>query len=227
MIRGKHMNGSNTISLYRMDGRSETGMATFGSYWGKGLVDAKGACFDLSGKAGNVPVQSRITAYWPDGSVKWACHVADSSLLGKECTLTAVDNDGAVKRTDDKDIEIVENEDNFKIILDNGEITINKKGQNLAENYIRDGHKVINKIWSELVLQRREGKEDSDLEMLQNERFLGQVTKATVKECGSIRSVVKIEGIHKSTQSSKENIPVPELITPSPNSKTSSYSIPL
>ena len=201
------MNGSNTISLYRMDGRAETGMATFGSYWGKGLVDAKGACFDLSGKAGNVPVQSRITAYWPDGSVKWACHVADSSLLGKECTLTAVDNDGAVKSTDDKDIEIVENEDNFKIILDNGEITINKKGQNLAENYIRDGHKVINKIWSELVLQHREGGEDSDLEMLQNERFLGQVTKATVKECGSIRSVVKIEGIHKSTQSSKENIP--------------------
>ena len=37
-----------------------------------------------------VPVQSRITAYWPDGTVKWTAHTADSALLADEIEVRAV-----------------------------------------------------------------------------------------------------------------------------------------
>lgn len=46
-----------------------------------------------------VPVQSRITAYWPDGTVKWTAHTADSALLADEIEVRAVAGGRVVTRS--------------------------------------------------------------------------------------------------------------------------------
>ena len=58
--------------LHRLPGRAATGFTTFGSCFVRGSVKAEKLHWHLTGMDGDVPVQSRITAYWPDGSVKWA-----------------------------------------------------------------------------------------------------------------------------------------------------------
>ena len=44
----------------------------------------------------SIPVQSRITAWWPDGSIKWVAHTADASKMGQEAALTAQIKSGEV-----------------------------------------------------------------------------------------------------------------------------------
>lgn len=69
------------MQIHHLKNRSKTGYATFGSVWNKGEVTTKGfALIAENGK--NIPVQSRVTAWWPDGSVKWAAHTAEVSQLG-------------------------------------------------------------------------------------------------------------------------------------------------
>ena len=60
------------------------GYTTFGCMWKQGecAVDTTYVCRTKEGM--EVPMQSRITAYWPDGSVKWTAHTADAALLGEE-----------------------------------------------------------------------------------------------------------------------------------------------
>lgn len=74
------------MKLHRLRS-TNSGVADFGCMWSKGLIpeDKKDKvvflCKAESGR--KILMQSRITAYWPDGSVKWTAHCADSRDLGE------------------------------------------------------------------------------------------------------------------------------------------------
>ena len=76
------------MKLHRLLGK--TGYTTFGCMWEKGRVKAGDTyvCKNPDGTA--VPLQSRITAYWPDGSVKWSAHTADAEKLDENIEVTPV-----------------------------------------------------------------------------------------------------------------------------------------
>ena len=69
------------MKLHRLMG--EAGYSTFGCMWEKGKCSADTDYICRNEKGEIVPLQSRITAFWPDGSVKWSAHTADSEKLGK------------------------------------------------------------------------------------------------------------------------------------------------
>ena len=76
--------------LHRMEQRSADGYAAWGTVWPEGTVQAD-AVFAAENEDGSaVPVQSRVTAYWPDKTVKWASHVADSSRMSERIAMTAL-----------------------------------------------------------------------------------------------------------------------------------------
>ena len=173
-------NSSNSIRLKRMSDRAKSGIASFASYWGQGVIKNSKSGYelksdlnsDLNSESSSVPVQSRVMAYWPDGSVKWVSHVADSEKAGDNCVIKVIDN------TDITDgIKITEESDLYKIKFADGELTILKSGTTLIENYIRNGKKIINKAWSELVLQHREGCDEDDEAVYRNEKFIGKIEK--------------------------------------------------
>ena len=79
------------MKLHILENRKTGGYATFGSTWKKGEVQSDSA-FVLFGEQGTeIPVQSRVTAWWPDGSVKWAAHTADSKRIGKNAEICPVE----------------------------------------------------------------------------------------------------------------------------------------
>ena len=56
-----------------LENRQAKGWAVFGGYWPQGSVQDE--AFTLLGEQGKyVPMQSEISARWPDGSVKWSRH---------------------------------------------------------------------------------------------------------------------------------------------------------
>ncbi|MBP5151747.1 MAG: hypothetical protein ILP13_02390, partial [Lachnospiraceae bacterium] len=63
---------------------TNTGITTFGGFWKEGSLqpEAVGSVAVLNEKGAPVPVQNRITAYWPDGSVKWTAHTGLVKDLG-------------------------------------------------------------------------------------------------------------------------------------------------
>ena len=74
------------MDLHLLENRHIGGMVSFGTCWNRGEV--KSADYVLrNGKGNIVPAQHEIAAYWPDGSVKWARHTADSRLMGEEVTV--------------------------------------------------------------------------------------------------------------------------------------------
>lgn len=77
------------MELHILENRKRGGYTTFGGVWKKG--EARGERFSLSDEWGRrIPVQSRIMAYWPDGSVKWSAHTADSERMGERVQLLPV-----------------------------------------------------------------------------------------------------------------------------------------
>ena len=79
--RSDAQTGETGMKLYLAEKRSRSGYAQFGSIWKKGQV--RECSFELRNRGKKrIPVQSRIAAYWPDGSIKWAAHMADSSVMG-------------------------------------------------------------------------------------------------------------------------------------------------
>lgn len=80
------------MKIHRLPNRAGKGFTTFGSVYAPGEIirnvqeEKQFRLTDISG--GDIPVQSRITAFWPDGSVKWAAHTADAALMGEEAELT-------------------------------------------------------------------------------------------------------------------------------------------
>ena len=94
------------------------GYTTWGCMWKKGeCKDTFFCCRNEQGR--EVPMQSRITAYWPDGSVKWTAHTADAAMLGKNIVveLSEQKTQAVVKQP----LSIEENENS--ILIHKGKIT--------------------------------------------------------------------------------------------------------
>ncbi|MCR5329957.1 MAG: hypothetical protein K6E62_02065 [Lachnospiraceae bacterium] len=77
------------MKLHRLMGN--TGYTTFGCMWEKGICDQKSDYVCRNSDGESIPIQSRITALWPDGSVKWTAHTADSLKCGNDIIVLPLD----------------------------------------------------------------------------------------------------------------------------------------
>ena len=70
------------MKLRKLENRSARGYVTFGCVWEEGEVK-EDTQFSVRGEDGQeVPAQNRVTAWYPDGSVKWTAHTASAGKLG-------------------------------------------------------------------------------------------------------------------------------------------------
>ena len=197
--------GDNKVVLNRLSDRAKTGIASFGSYWPKGSLKECEA-FRIVDNTNDI--QSRILAYWPDGSIKWAGHVFECNDAPDEIAIEAVT--GGKGKIDnysgDGFIAIAETNDYYKLIFPNGELKVAKSGQNIIKDYIRDGEEIIGTAYSELLLEHRSSEKDGIYD-ISIERYKGNIQKTTIKEIGSVRAVIRIEGIHESVNDRNRKIP--------------------
>ncbi len=189
------------MRLHNLPGREQAGLTTFGCIWSEGELERDSA-FTLRNRDGStLPVQSRVTAYWPDGSVKWSAHTADASLMSETVDLAAGDP------TPSADPVVVERAEDGKLRVSSHRLslTIPPSGPFLFTDLVADGRQRVNKALPILQIERRVESEAEETRTACE--YVGSITAVTVEEAGPVQAIIKYEGIHQHATSGEQLIP--------------------
>lgn len=188
--------------------RSEaTGYTTWGCIWEKGVcpvteagkVQKQFVCVNQEGK--NIPMQSRVTAYWQDGSVKWSSHTADAALLGEQIEVTLTEEN--VQNQGEQECIIVhETEQSLDIQAGALKLYVEKQGKHLVEWVARKGVTVMTKVSP--VLQLEEPIQIHGETAKLTKHYEGYIERVTIEEQGPLQMILKYEGSHVSASGDKK-----------------------
>ncbi|KAL6709387.1 hypothetical protein ACN47E_001794 [Coniothyrium glycines] len=174
---------------------------TFGLPWPRGQHLANSTTFAVSGDA---QLQSWVTAYWPDGSLKWTGHALGASdVPADEYTITASgprstnSSFSRVKRQHDG-IQVNNSDDEVTVSTGKIEASFPKSGSVLVTS-IQVGGKSVGKN-GRLVLRSQTGtpddEEDGKPTSIEYFSFSSSVTNVTVSEDNTARTLVTVQGVH-------------------------------
>ena len=163
---------------------------TFGVPHMKGTLQREEP-LQLKDQDGNsVPVQSKVTAYWPDGSVKWTAHSAvleKSKSYQVEKGAPAADAHPLCASQDELGNVTVESQLLY--------CRIETGTQQLIAKLLRKNTQ-HGPMSARLVGYMERSQMERGMETHSLYRFVGMTQKVTLEEAGPVRAVVKIEGNH-------------------------------
>lgn len=192
------------MRLHLLEGRKAYGYAQFGSIWERGKV--RGGCFRLQGADGTkIPVQSRATAFWPDGSVKWAAHTADSGLMGEEAELTWEASFEAEHPSPHSGIRCTECGEGWQFCSEAMTLFIPRQGRELFRDLVIGGELRAVRAGLKVILERRTRTENAFVRT----EYPGEgvVWEVTVEDEGPLMWSFCFRGIHRLFQTGEELIP--------------------
>lgn len=186
------------MKLHLMENRSENGYTTWGGFWEKGTVNEESGFVLRNAGGEEIPMQSAVTAYWPDHSVKWTSHSADASRIGGLAELSAVGG-----RADSKipDIEVRETEESFLVCAGTMSLEVMKRGNSILRHAGRQGEKEIDRAELVLILEERTS-DGADL-LKRETAFYGEPEEVSVEERGPLKCVIRIAGSYVSPKSGR------------------------
>jgi hypothetical protein len=199
------------MRIHRLRDFADNGYTVVGSMWERGSVK-RDSSFMVRTSDVEKEVQSRVTAYWPDGSVKWAAHVVDAGRIGDEAEIIPVlnqDTKGVSDAGKDSASDVLsmakeeislcnESDDSFDIIAGRTTLKVKKNGNKLFENLSYDGKVRAKSATLSVLIENREDEYTRKVTP-----FEGKIENAKVMECGISRCVVKFSGTHESEQDKK------------------------
>lgn len=175
--------------------KNARGTASFGCIWNKGEIPAQAAkkngfvCINEKGE--KVTLQSRITAYWPDGSVKWTAHSADSKDLGDSFEVTGIFSDSMQQHEKEY---LNETKEGYVILGKDFEVVVSKSTGRIFESVKRGKDIICNNAKAVLMLEEPGIFNGYDGRI--TKKYEGVVKKITLEEAGSVQTVLRYEGIH-------------------------------
>lgn len=197
------------MKLHKLMGT--TGYTTFGCMWEKGSVSPESSYECVLENNEKAALQSRITAYWPDGSVKWTAHTANAEKLSDTITVNAVslseeNKEDAAKaesfgktgnslKSGFEGIKLSESSEG--ILLDTGLLTLEipRSGKYMISS-VKQGEKTVaEKFRPELILSEPVVHDGNPATM--DKSFFGDITEAEVEEQGPLMCIIKFTGTHK------------------------------
>lgn len=213
------MESNQTIKLHCLENRVASGYVTFGSYWEKGTLiitnfknDGMDSFVLRNENKKSIPVQSRITAWWPDGSIKWAAHTADASKMGQEAALTAQIKSGEVSEETAELVSMIIRRDDNWLYIDNGVLSLKvptgkNKADTLAEDIFLNGKLRVKKASPVLYLEEQ-GNENStnfdlDGQTKVTRAYKAAITAVTIEEDGPLALTIKAEGSYQHQNQNK------------------------
>ena len=213
------MESKQTIKLHCLENRAASGYVTFGSYWEKGILvipnfknDGMDSFVLQNENKESIPVQSRITAWWPDGSIKWVAHTADASKMGQEAALTAQIESGEVSEETAELVSMIIRRDDNWLYIDNGVLSLKvptgkNKADTLAEDIFLNGKLRVKKASPVLYLEEQ-GNENSTNFDLDGQTKVTRAYKAaikavTIEEDGPLALTIKAEGSYQHQNQNK------------------------
>ncbi|MFI7442488.1 exo-rhamnogalacturonan lyase family protein [Nonomuraea indica] len=177
-----------------LDRPAEQGV-TWGVPWPRGEV-LPGTPFALAGPAGErVPVQSWVTATWPDGSVKWSAHAAGPQ---KSPSATYELRPGDTPAEPARPVVVTREGGALRVGTGAVTWTIEEGGDTLARSVTvpaAGGEREIVRDVRLVSLHQDRPTPDEDGSVTR-ERATGRVTRVTVEQDGPVRAVVRLDGDH-------------------------------
>lgn len=170
--------------------------ATFGVPWPRGAL-RKDQAFALSGAGGELACQSWPIAYWPDGSLKWTAH----ALPAQGAMPARLQLKPGKARLPAQTVAVSERPD--AIVVDTGviECVVPRQGADIIRS-IRRGQKDIARAGKLVALS-----DDQPEGSIRQTAYESQLTKVTLEQRGPVRSVVKLEGMHRALGGSRSWLP--------------------
>ncbi|KAF2264089.1 hypothetical protein CC78DRAFT_602797 [Lojkania enalia] len=181
---------------------------TFGLPWARGQHLANATTFTASsGNNDPVQLQTWVTAYWPDGSIKWTGHaVAGSESIYEEYHVVANGLGNATSSSREKRAAtlggIRVRDSSSGIEVDTGKIVASfpKSGAALVSSIMSHSGKIVGEN-GRLVLRSQSGAEDDDKNGSQSGikywTFSSKIYNVTVSTNSSVRALVTVQGIHQ------------------------------
>lgn len=188
------------IELDYLENRSVSDIVTFGAPWHRGEVSASDA-FSVSFGGKVLPLDSKITGYWPDGSVKWTKHNVSVAEL-KECDTEGsfILEASAGVTTEHKGISLCEKED--VIIVNSGRVKASfQKGEKLISDIYLDS--VKNAEYGYLTYINEECSTENGNVIKKDINFIGIADNIEVEEKGSLSVTIRVSGTHVAKDGSK------------------------
>lgn len=158
------VNGS-VMEVHNLSGRSRTGYTTWGCVWEQGKLHEDSEYLLENEEGTRIPVQSKITAWWPDHSVKWTAHTADAARMGSSAKVTALslsqeaEEKQAQEQAEVSALDITDTNAGWQI--SNGYFTfeVPREGRYLLREIKAEGKPIAEGADSLLILEHRSGGE--------------------------------------------------------------------
>lgn len=175
---------------------------SWGVPWAKGAVskDVQFAVTTADGKG--LPVQTWPLAYWPDGSLKWSGFAA---IAGPNTVGPFTLSRGLSPLTAGAVVRVRESDEAITIDTDSLRCRISRRGQYLFDSLTIDNREVARQARLVCILQN--GPELDPADLPPRQEFTSEIKSVTVEQSGPVRAVVKVEGMHKSQEGTREWLP--------------------
>ncbi|CZT42757.1 uncharacterized protein RSE6_02705 [Rhynchosporium secalis] len=197
---------SSSASVHWLGGKPAYNCGTtFGLPWPQGQHYPKNTTFTAEATSDEqTELQTWVTGYWADGSVKWTGHaIPASESLADKYTITAQNLKNATTSPyTNKTGSLTVNNTTSRIIVNTGKLTVSfpKKGSILIDTIQTKSGKIIGKD-GHLVLQSQSGvaanSDDRANSSINYLNFLSNIEEVSVSENVSVRALVTVRGKHQ------------------------------
>lgn len=184
------------MKLHILEGRIPSGYTTWGCIWKRGACHTD-TIYQLTGETGqSVPMQSRVTAYWPDGSVKWTAHTANAEKLGQTIKVTpqAACSFSSQNLTASEGIQIQRTEDGLTLHTVHMKLVISNHSQFLFESLFINDRLRLQNAEPVLILERPIQQEGCPGTF--QKEYAAKINCISVEEEGPLLAVIRYDGIH-------------------------------
>ena len=143
-----------------------------------------------------IPVDTWPLAYWPDGSVKWS-GVAGVIPAGTErLTLEKAPRKAkTINKQPNASIAIAETPEDIQIETGLISVFIPRRGDFLIDSLLYKGTKVGEK--ARLICNTQNEPIQENTSQISFTHYIGEIKSVTIERLGSVRALVKLEGIHR------------------------------
>lgn len=184
--------------------------STFGLPWPRGLYQANQTTFTGLGGDGNdqVQIESWVTAYWPDDSIKWTGHaLGGSEKVYEEYKITAsarVETNTTKRANPSTQSGLTVNDSNDEITVNTGKLTaiFPKSGNTLLSTIKTSSGKIVGQN-GRLILRSQSGIADDEgnttsIDKLRFESAIEEVAVDSSKD-STVRTLITVRGKHQTT----------------------------
>ncbi|MEY8353284.1 hypothetical protein AALB39_07955 [Lachnospiraceae bacterium 54-53] len=184
------------VKLHNLTDREKTGYTTWGCMWDQGACGKDRGYILRNKDRSRVPMQSRITAWWPDGTVKWTAHTARADDLTGEIEVVPAEEGDPEERNTGEALRVVKDDNGFWVEAGTLRLHVPKDGRCLFDSLEINGEMRAGKARPVLLLE--EPVIAGGLEGRVRKPCEGTVEEVTIREEGPLRAVIQYRGIHVS-----------------------------